>query len=690
MTRDPRYDVLFQPVQIGPVTAPNRFYQVPHGTGMGSTYPNASATMRATKAEGGWGVVSTEMIQLHETSDPEPLPYGRLWDDSDIPAQARMVDMVHSHGALAAIQLGHLGLSAKNLYSRSPSLGPTSIRGLALDFPMQSRKMDLSDIREFRAWHRAAALRAKSAGFDIVYVYAGHSGQISGNFLSRVYNTRSDQYGGSFENRLRLISELLSDTKDAVGQHCAVAFRFSVDQLIGETGLTFEGEGREVVERLAEVPDLWDVNVAGWANDSMTARFADEGFQEKYISFVKTVTSKPVVGVGRFTSPDTMVSQINRGILDFIGAARPSIADPFLPLKIAEGNLDDIRECIGCNICVATERSGVPIRCTQNPTMGEEWRKGWHPEHLPRKERDARVLVIGAGPAGLECSVILGKRGYEVALAERGRELGGRVAKESRLPGLATWVRVRDHRVQALDRLPNVAVYRESEMNADAVLELGFEHVIIATGAVWRKDGVGPSVRKPVRDVDTVQVFSPDDVFSGVDVPGPVLVYDDDHYYLGGVLCELFRSQGKNTTLVTPLNEVSAWTEYTLEQRKIQSGLLAKGVTIRTGLLLQRLAGGEASFVSQYSQVIKRIPFASIVLVTSRHPSDMLYYALLDRNEEFADLGIKSVRRIGDCLAPSIIAAAVYSGHQVARDFSQSSLEAMPFRREQPNLVFRR
>src|SRR5262249_17173058 len=156
--------------------------------------------------------------------------------------------------------------------------------------------------------------------------------------------------------------------------------------------------------------------------------------------------SKPVVGVGRFTSPDTMVSQIRRGVLDFIGAARPSIADPFLPKKINEGRLEDIRECIGCNICVSSERYGVPIRCTQNPPMGEEWRRNWHPEKLPPKSSNARVLVIGAGPAGLECAITLGKRGYEVALAERGREVGGRVTKESRLPGLSTWARVRDHR----------------------------------------------------------------------------------------------------------------------------------------------------------------------------------------------------------------------------------------------------
>ena len=137
---------------------------------------------------------------------------------------------------------------------------------------------------------------------------------------------------------------------------------------------------------------------------------------------MKGKTGKPVVGVGRFTSPDTMVRQIRSGVLDLIGAARPSIADPFLPKKIEEGRIDEIRECIGCNVCVATYAEGVPIRCTQNPTMGEEWRRGWHPERITAPGSDDRVLVVGAGPAGLECARALGQRGYGVTLADAERK----------------------------------------------------------------------------------------------------------------------------------------------------------------------------------------------------------------------------------------------------------------------------
>ena len=309
--------------------------------------------------------------------------------------------MRHEHGALAAIEIMHHGASVANWGTRLAPIGP-SHRPIIYHSPVQARAVDKEDISNLRHWHRDAALRSKRAGFDIVYVYATHDLSIAHQFLQRRKNDRSDEYGGSLENRARLLRELIEDTKEAVGDTCAVAVRFAADELIGDAGLSCEGEARDVVEMLAELPDLWDINISNWPNDSQTSRFAKEGFQEPYTSWVKQVTSKPVVGVGRFTSPDTMVSQIRRGVMDFIGAARPSIADPFLPRKIEEGRIDEIRECIGCNMCVSSDYTSTNLRCTQNPTMGEEWRRGWHPEIIPQRKSEGTVLVVGAGPAGLK------------------------------------------------------------------------------------------------------------------------------------------------------------------------------------------------------------------------------------------------------------------------------------------------
>jgi len=160
--------------------------------------------------------------------------------------------------------------------------------------------------------------------------------------------------------------EVIADTRDAIGDSCALAVRFAVEELLGSQGLEHNSEAKDTLEALSEEPDLWDVNLSDWSNDSQTSRFSEEGFQERYTAFVKSVTSKPVVGVGRYTSPDAMLRVVKNGHLDFIGAARPSIADPFLPEKIRQGRLDDIRECIGCNICVSGDNTNVPMRCTQN------------------------------------------------------------------------------------------------------------------------------------------------------------------------------------------------------------------------------------------------------------------------------------------------------------------------------------
>lgn len=683
VTRDPRFDILFDPVRIGPVTAKNRFYQVPHCNGMGYARPRAHAAMRGVKAEGGWAVVSTEEVEIHPSSDISPYIEGRLWDDRDVPALALMTDAIHKYGALAAIELVHAGMNASNLYSREVSLAPSHIVNPASYAPAQARSMTKADIRNYRRWHRDAALRARRAGFNIMYVYAGHSLSLAMHFLQSRHNHRTDEYGGSLVNRARLLRELIEDTKEAVGADCAVAVRFAVDELRGVDGISADSEGREVVAMLAELPDLWDVNVSDWPNDSKTSRFAAEGYQEEFVRFVKTVTTKPVVGVGRFTSPDTMVSQIRRGVLDMIGAARPSIADPFLPKKIERGDIDDIRECIGCNVCVTGDYTMTPIRCTQNPTMGEEWRKGWHPEVIPPRSGNDSFLIVGAGPSGLECARLLGRRGYTVHLAEATEELGGRVTRESRLPGLAAWARVRDYRLNQLNKMQNVEILRGSRVTAGEVLEFGATRVAIATGARWRRDGVGRANSRPIRGFDAAHsVFTPDDLSDGVRVSGPVVVFDDDHYYLGAVLAEQLRSDGHDVTLVTPADRVSAWTVNTLEQHAIQTRVLNLGVEVHTNRNIIEFIGSAVVLECTYTGRQTTLPAASIVSVTSRLPNDELAQSLGDLPKAIGATGIISITSIGDCFAPSTIAAAVYAGHRYAREFDRPPTDEVAFHRE--------
>ena len=685
--RDPRYDILFEPVKIGPVTARNRFYQVPHCNGMGYVRPNSLAAMREIKAEGGWSVVCTEEVWIHHSSEIVPHAEGILWDDGDIPALAKMTEAVHKHGSLAGIELQHGGYCSSNNYSRIPPIAPSSIVSSSYN-PVQARAMDKTDIANFRKWHKKAALRSKQAGFDLIYVYAAHSGTLLTHFLSRRINKRTDEYGGSLENRVRLFRELIEETKDAVGDSCAVAVRFAVEEFLGPMGITSENEGKEIVEMLAELPDLWDVNISKWSRDSAPSRFESEGYQESYISFVKSLTSKPVVGVGRFTSPDTMVSQIKRGVMDMIGAARPSIADPFLPKKIEEGRVDEIRECIGCNICVMSDQISVPIRCTQNPTMGEEWRRGWHPERIEPRKSDDGILVVGGGPSGLECAVALGQRGYRVILSESLSELGGRVSRESSLPGLSEWGRVRDYRVQMLDRIPDVSVYRGNTLSAEEIIEFSskdhfdYSHVMLATGSYWRNDGIGRNHREPVPGLEKIDVFTPDDIMNDISVKGRVLIYDDDHYYLGGVIAEKLRREGHEVLLVTPAATISSWSEWTLEQEQTQKLLIELGVEFATQTDLVSADAGMVELTCVFTDRRTEKDCDSLVLISERIPNDKLYHSLQEKSENLSAAGIKTLKCIGDCLAPSTIAAAVYSGHLAARELESGQNEEVPFLRE--------
>jgi dimethylamine/trimethylamine dehydrogenase len=684
--RDKIYDVLFEPVRIGPLVAKNRFYQVPQCAGMGDQYINSQIKHREMKAEGGWAVVNTEVCESQYSSD-QCYPCMHLWDDGDIRPMAKIAEAIHRHGALAGTEIGHLGSGATNMYTREAPIGaspgPTLPR-----YPVQVRAMDKQDIRDFLANQKSAARRAREAGIDIIYADASGVEGPPLSFISRNYNRRTDEYGGSIENRVRLLKEYILATREGAGPDRAVAVRICIDELMGGDGLTVEEDGAAVMELVGELPDLWDINVSDWENDSIVSRFGKEGSQEKYAAFMKQRTTKPVVGVGRFTSPDTMVSMIKRGVIDFIGAARPSIADPFLPKKIEEGRIDDIRECIGCNMCTTGFTLKVPSRCTQNPTIGEEWRRGWHPERVNARSSDDKVLIVGGGPAGLECAHILGKRGYEVALAEGSKSLGGRVTREAGLPGLSEWARVRDYRIHQFTKLSNVDVYLNSMLSADDILEFGAARVVIATGSSWRQDGFGRANNEAVAGSDQPHVIGPDEIFAGQALrPGPVLVFDDDHYYLANVIAEKLKRAGHSIVFVTPAPEPASFTHHTMEFRRTIKRLYETASEVVTAHNITKIDDGKVVLQHMNSGLTREVPCSNVVMVTLRDARDELYHALQSDPGKLQAAGIKSVDRIGDCLVPSTIAAAIWTGHRYARELDEPNLGGAPFLRERCQLL---
>lgn len=681
--RDPRYDILFDRVKIGPLTAKNRFYQVPHCNGGGYRDPSAAAEMRGIKAEGGWGVIFTEQCEMHHSSEITPFIELRLWEDKDIPQLRKMAERMKQHGALAGIQLAYSGINGPNLYTREVPLAPSAlpIRTFTND-PLQARALSKSEIGDLRRWFVTAAKRSKSAGFDLICLYGAHGFGIFQHFLSRATNQRTDEYGGSLENRSRFAREVISDMREAVGDKMALTLRVSLDETIGDLGFS-NAEMRDFVEMNNDLPDLWDLAQGTWEDCSGPSRFKGEAAQHQLVKGIRDLTNRPIVGVGRFTSPDVMVKQIKSGALDFIGCARPSIADPFLPKKIDEGRVEDIRECIGCNICITGDMTMSISRCTQNPTFMEEWRKGWHPEYMNAKGDSENVLVVGSGPAGLEAAWALCRRGYDVAVAEARAEIGGRVARERALPGLSAWGRVVDYREYQLKQRANVDIYLDSELDAEGILEFGFQNVAIATGSRWRADGVSRQHVVPMTIAEEANVYTPDDLMSGAVPTGNVLIYDDDHYYMGGVLAELLVSYGAKVTLVTPSAYVSDWTNNTLEQAAIHARLVELGVEVVLNRGVIEVAADHVVSNCVYSGIIRNFTAEAVVVVASRASEDVLYQKLLGRKDDWADAGIRTVEVFGDAEAPGPIAWATYAGHRYARLLDSAPIgDELPFRRE--------
>lgn len=684
--RDTRYDCLFEPLAIGPVTAPNRFYQVPHCNGGGYRDPSAVAEMRRIKAEGGWGVIFTEQVELHHSSEITPYIELRLWEDKDVPMLARMADAIHSGNALAGIELAYSGINGPNLYTREIPLAPTAlpIRTFTND-PVQARSMTKRDIKNLRRWHRDACLRARDAGYDLICLYGAHGFGVIQHFLSTITNQRTDEFGGSLKNRARLLEELVSEARDAVGDTVGITVRMSLDEANGEYGFSND-DLREMMSLHGDLPDLWDFAHGSWEDCSATSRFKEEAAQEALISGLRELTSKPIVGVGRFTSADTMVRQLKNGLLDFIGCARPSIADPWLPRKIDEGRVEDVRECIGCNICVTGDMTMSLSRCTQNPTFMEEWRKGWHPEIIQQRGTSETVLVVGAGPAGLEATRALGERGYEVVLAEAKMQTGGRVTLESQLPGLSAWARVRDYRDYQIGQMSNVNLYLDNRLTANDILEFGFEHVAVATGAHWRKDAVARYHTHAILNDSSIPTLIPDELMQGAVTPaGKVLIYDDDHYYMGSVLAEQLVASGNEVVLITPASQIAQWTINTLEQEKIQQRLLELGVDMRPNTALLAIKGGKATLSSSLQSEPLQTEIDAAVIVAGRRANDGLWLELLSTTEQWADAGVKSIKCIGDCEAPAPIAWATYAGHRYARELDTDLCgedSVVPFRRE--------
>jgi dimethylamine/trimethylamine dehydrogenase len=711
MPRDPKYNVLFEPVKIGPKITRNRFWQTTHCAGPGAERPGAQAHLRGMKAEGGWGVVFTEFCSIHPESDEYPFTSARIWDQGDVVNLGYMCDVAHRHGSLAGVQLWYSGGNAPALESREFGRSPSQwLSPLFATRSVYGCEMDELDIRTVINMYVEAGKRAEQAGFDLLEVSAGDD-TVPIQFLEPRFNRRTDNYGGSFENRSRFYIELLHALKRSLGDRCGITTRFEIDTLHGPAGVEAHEDGVRLLElfRREGVVDLVALKIgdyAEWGEDAGASRFRKSGWMTPFIKQGKSILGPaiPVVGNGRLTSPDDMVGMIRGGVVDIIGAARPSIADPFLPTKISEGRLEDIRECIGCNICVSKFQQGGQIMCTQNATVGEEYRRGWHPEKFDRTSSPCSVLVVGGGPAGMECARVLGERGYVVHLREAEAELGGHWKSVAKLPRLAEWGRVITYRQIQLGKLKKVDVHLGvGSMSADEVLRYGADKVVIATGSHWCGDGRGANFG-PIDGADDSlpHVLTPYQVVQGKPVPGKrVLILDGDGHFLGITLAELMADQGKEVTYVCDASDVAEYGTFTMEAANNKRMLFEKGIATRCNHWVEKIEREKVrlSYLFKLGPDLQApragavprkdnggefdLAIDAVILVTSRRSDDTLWRELKARKAEWPANDIQEIFRVGDCKAPAQLNQAIWDAHRLAREFdSPHPAQPLPWIRE--------
>jgi dimethylamine/trimethylamine dehydrogenase len=695
MPRDARYDILFEPVRVGPKTLRNRFYATPQCSGFGADRPGAQAYHRSMKAEGGFAVVHTEWCAVHPEADEWPAVTGRIWDREDARNLSLMVERVHEHGALAGIQLGFNGAHSENLETRIGARGVSQVPSNTFTFH-SCYEMSKQEIRELQGFFADAAIRAREVGFDIVNLCVNENCTVAQQFLMTAYNRRRDEYGGSMENRARFLIELLETVRDAVGDDCALTVRLAIDtQHPPGLGIRPTEEAAAVVEWADHLVDLWDFEVTGrtmaeWGEAAGSSRFFEEGYPLELVKLVRPHTKKPVVSVGRFVSADAMATAVRSGVIDVVGIARPGIADPFLPRKIETGRLSDVRECIGCNICISRYEQKTSIVCTQNPTIGEEYRRGWHPERVPQARNGHQpVLIVGAGPAGMECAMTLGRRGFEhVHLVDRNPALGGHFHWVTLLPGLAEWRRLIDHRMVQLGQLRNVTFVPRKDLSAEAVLDYGAEIVIVANGSYWATDGLNGFTHNtiPGADASEPHVLTPEQIMvDGKEPPGErIVVYDTEGYYMAASLSELLARRGHQVTFVTPMVELAPYMVYTLESHRMNRLLLELGVDVVPQHIVARVEPGHAygHHVHAEQQTVTWNA-DGVVMCTQRCSRVDLYRSLSADPVALKEAEIERLYRIGDCVVPRIAAESIFDGHRLAREIDEANPAVpLPFIRE--------
>ena len=662
MTASQRYPLLFSPLRIGPVTVRNRVVFAAHLTNYAEDgRPSEQhAAYYAARAAGGAGLIITEEHSTHPTDWPyEKLIHG--YHPDVLPGYRRITDAVHRHGTPIFAQINHNGGQASSMYTRLPVWAPSPVADpLFREVP---HAVDEDEIAEIIEGYATVARHCREGGFDGVELQCSHSSIVRG-FLSPATNLRTDRYGGALEGRARLLLELLPAVRDAVGPKLAVGVRLCGDELI-EGGSTIEEA--VAVARMVEEQGCADyVNTSiGVATATLFMIEASMHVPPGYASFIPSAIRRavdlPVVGVGRFKDPLQAERALAEGHCDLVGIVRGQIADAELVAKARGGRTESIRLCLSCNQeCVGRMGLNRWLGCIENPATGNEARLARSSLGHVRKSPGSSngpgrpVVVVGAGPGGLQAAIAAARRGHRVVVLEQQGEPGGAVRLAASVPNRAE---LGDLVRNQLRECKELCVSLRLGMTADqeAVRALSPRAVVVATGSrpemPWWASAAPSGSGPALADVRHV--------LEGTAHPsGSVLVVDELGFHQATSVAELLAGRGCGVEIVTPAMVVGQDLGITLDLEGFTMRANAKGIVRSTDRVVMGTRDGGVVLLHHPTGTEEVRAVDWVVLAVPPAPEDDLYFALLE-----ADLGVP-VHRVGDCLAPRRAHAAVIEGER--------------------------